>query len=83
MAAVLFGGLFADGGAFRNGQQITAYAKGGIVGKPTIFPMANGMGLMGEAGPEAVLPLTAHVVWSSGCGICIGNMRRQLFLSNG
>lgn len=54
----LFGGLFADGGAFRNGQQITAYAKGGIVGKPTIFPMANGMGLMGEAGPEAVLPLT-------------------------
>lgn len=53
-----FGSLFADGGAFKGGQQITAYARGGIVGKPTIFPMANGMGLMGEAGPEAVLPLT-------------------------
>jgi phage-related minor tail protein len=27
------------------------------VGRPTIFPMARGMGLMGEAGPEAVMPL--------------------------
>src|SRR4029077_7987935 len=27
--------------------------------RPTFFPMANGgMGLMGEAGPEAVMPLT-------------------------
>ena len=30
---------------------------GGIVNRPTLFPMANGMGLMGEAGPEGVLPL--------------------------
>ena len=30
---------------------------GGIVYRPTLFPMANGMGLMGEAGPEGVLPL--------------------------
>ena len=54
------GGGFLESadGAFKGGQQITAYARGGIVGKPTIFPMANGMGLMGEAGPEAVLPLT-------------------------
>lgn len=38
---------FASGAAFANG----------IVTKPTIFPMANGAGLMGEAGPEGVLPL--------------------------
>ena len=25
---------------------------------PTMFPMANGTGLMGEAGPEAIVPLT-------------------------
>ena len=25
--------------------------------KPTLFPMAQGMGLMGEAGPEAIMPL--------------------------
>jgi len=51
------GGLFADGAAFQGGSVIP-FAKGGIVGRPTIFPMARGMGLMGEAGPEAVMPLT-------------------------
>lgn len=51
-----FGGLFADGAAFSGGR-VVPFAKGGIVTKPTIFPMARGMGLMGEAGPEAVMPL--------------------------
>jgi lambda family phage tail tape measure protein len=53
-------GLFgsAKGNVFSHGQSMTAYAKGGIVTKPTIFPMSNGTGLMGEAGPEAVMPLT-------------------------
>jgi hypothetical protein len=51
-------GLFknANGNAFVNGQ-VQKYAYGGIVKKPTLFPMANGMGLMGEAGAEAILPL--------------------------
>jgi hypothetical protein len=49
---------FADGGAFSGGRQIQAYANGGIVGGPTYFPMAGGKtGLMGEAGPEAIMPL--------------------------
>ena len=47
---------FADGAAFQGGRVIP-FAKGGIVTRPTIFPMAHGMGLMGEAGPEAVMPL--------------------------
>lgn len=46
----------ANGNIFNSGQ-IMAFANGGIVSKPTLFPMANGMGLMGEAGPEAVMPL--------------------------
>ena len=50
----MFGGssgmFFAKGG-------LIPYAAGGIVHRPTVFPMANGMGLMGEAGPEAVMPL--------------------------
>lgn len=50
------GGLFADGAVFQGGQVIP-FAKGGIVTKPTIFPLARGIGLMGEAGPEAVMPL--------------------------
>jgi phage-related minor tail protein len=36
---------------------IVPFAKGGIVNSPTIFPFAKGIGLMGEAGPEAILPL--------------------------
>ena len=33
------------------------FAYGGIVSRPTTFPMKNGMGLMGEAGAEAIMPL--------------------------
>jgi len=33
------------------------FAKGGVVDKPTLFPFAKGIGLMGEAGPEAIMPL--------------------------
>ena len=36
---------------------IVPYAKGGIVNSPTLFPFAKGVGLMGEAGPEAIMPL--------------------------
>ena len=28
-----------------------------MVSRPTVFPFARGIGLMGEAGPEAILPL--------------------------
>ena len=46
----------ANGNVFaRNG--IVPYAKGGIVNKPQLFPFSRGIGLMGEAGPEAILPL--------------------------
>tara|TARA_R100000315_G_C5196580_1_gene115145 strand:- start:350 stop:946 length:597 start_codon:yes stop_codon:yes gene_type:complete len=56
--AGFLGGLFgnADGNAFVDGK-VQKYAYGGIVNKPTLFPMANGMGLMGEAGAEAIMPL--------------------------
>lgn len=36
----------------------TAFASGGIIGSPTYFPLSEGLGVAGEAGPEAVLPLT-------------------------
>ena len=49
---------FADGGVIQSGKQVQAYANGGVVGGPTYFPMAGGKtGLMGEAGPEAIMPL--------------------------
>jgi lambda family phage tail tape measure protein len=52
------GGLmpFADGGAFTGGR-VMPFAKGGVVSGATAFPMRGGTGLMGEAGPEAIMPL--------------------------
>jgi phage-related minor tail protein len=54
----LVGGImpFAKGGAFSQGR-VMPFAKGGLVSSPTMFPMRGGRGLMGEAGPEAILPL--------------------------
>jgi phage-related minor tail protein len=57
VAGVMGAGMpFANGGAFSQGK-VMPFAKGGIVGAPTTFPMRGGRGLMGEAGPEAIMPL--------------------------
>lgn len=45
----------ANGGVV-SGAGISAHS-GTIVSSPTVFPFAKGVGLMGEAGPEAILPL--------------------------
>ena len=50
LTASAMGNVFAQNG-------IQKFARGGIVDKPTVFPFANGIGLMGEAGPEAIMPL--------------------------
>jgi lambda family phage tail tape measure protein len=56
------GSIQADGGAWSSGVQM--FADGGafsnsVVSKPTAFGMASGQtGVMGEAGPEAIMPLT-------------------------
>ncbi|KFI33121.1 tail protein [Haematobacter missouriensis] len=48
---------FATGGGFAGGR-VMPFARGGVVSAPTTFPMRGGAtGLMGEAGPEAILPL--------------------------
>ena len=50
-------GTYAHGAAFRHGN-VVPFASGGLVGGPTTFPMSGGRtGLMGEAGPEAIMPL--------------------------
>jgi hypothetical protein len=62
---------FADGGVFSGGNVVPSakgnifsggnvipFAKGGVVSSPMTFPMTGGKtGLMGEAGPEAIMPL--------------------------
>lgn len=48
----------AKNGKVFNKGKVVPFARGGVVNKPTVFPMAKGAGLMGEAGPEAIMPLT-------------------------
>jgi len=62
----LFGGLFggtptnaiaASGAKIQNGA-CERYAMGGVIGAPAYFPLpSGGLGLAGEAGPEAIMPL--------------------------
>lgn len=48
----------AKGGAWWMGSQLKQFAMGGVVTRRTPFAMANGgVGEMGEAGPEAIMPL--------------------------
>ncbi len=52
-----FGSLLAQGVTGAMGS-IMPFAKGGVISQATAFPMRGGMGLMGEAGPEAIMPLS-------------------------
>ncbi len=54
----IMGWLFnAKGNAFSQGNVIP-FANGGVVSSATMFPMSGGRsGVMGEAGPEAIMPL--------------------------
>jgi phage-related minor tail protein len=65
LGSLLAGGLnsavagmmpFADGASFSQGR-VMPFAQGGVVSGPVSFPMRGGTGLMGEAGPEAIMPL--------------------------
>lgn len=49
------GGMFGGGGM---GGPIIPFADGGIIASPGYFPLGRGTGLAGEAGPEAILPLS-------------------------
>lgn len=48
--------LNAKGGVYES-HDLSQYS-GSVVSSPTMFAFAKGAGLMGEAGPEAIMPLT-------------------------
>jgi phage-related minor tail protein len=53
--SALLGGIsgavpFAKGG-------VVPFASGGVISSPSYFPLGKNIGLAGEAGPEAILPL--------------------------
>lgn len=49
-------------GGFKNEEgdamTITPFSSGGVIGAPSYFPRSGGLGLAGEAGPEAIMPLS-------------------------
>jgi lambda family phage tail tape measure protein len=47
---------FAKGDVFSGSPSLSAYS-GQVVNSPTPFLFASGAGIMGEAGPEAIMPL--------------------------
>ncbi len=56
--------LNAKGGAYAS-ESLSSYSNS-IVSTPTYFAFAKGAGLMGEAGPEAIMPLTRSADGSLG-----------------
>ncbi|HCQ6954747.1 phage tail tape measure protein [Citrobacter sp. Cpo142] len=62
--------LNAKGGAYAS-EGLSAYSNS-IVSTPTYFAFAKGAGLMGEAGPEAIMPLTRSADGSLGVRM-VGN----------
>lgn len=80
---------FAKGGAFSGGVQM--FADGGVVSSPTAFPMAGGRtGVMGEAGPEAIMPLSRDSsgklgvkMQGSGGGAQVVNVQPQINVTVG
>ena len=70
----------ANGGGFDNGIQF--FADGDVFDKPTMFQSTRGLGVMGEAGPEAIMPLSRGAdgklgvksAGTSGGGLTVGTI---------
>ena len=73
----------AKGNYFNKG--IMAFAKGGmftnqIIDSPTLFKFARGTGLMGEAGPEAIMPLKRDS--QGNLGVSGGGQKTEVVINN-
>ena len=81
MSAGGFASLFAaEGAAFGPGGQLMRFARGGVVSRPTLFKFAGGTGVMGEAGPEAIMPLKRSA--SGALGVEASNAGVQVNIIN-
>ncbi len=56
LSGLLTGGFGSLGGAMS--VPVAPFADGGIVASPSYFPTGRGLGLMGESGAEAIMPLS-------------------------
>lgn len=51
-------GFFSGGTARGGSSPVSFFADGGVVAAPSYFAMGRGLGLMGERGAEAIMPLS-------------------------
>ncbi|MFN0192661.1 MAG: phage tail tape measure protein [Aestuariivirga sp.] len=81
----LLGSVFANArGNLISAGRIKPFAQGGVINSPVMFPLRGGLGLAGEAGPEAIMPLARGRdgklgvrMAGSGQGITINIMARD------
>jgi phage-related minor tail protein len=69
----------AVSGLFGGAAKLTPFADGGVVSRPTFFPMGGDMGLMGEAGSEAILPLKRGADGALGVAAATGGPTQIVF----
>ncbi|ENA4398920.1 phage tail tape measure protein, partial [Escherichia coli] len=70
----------ADGGVYQSAD-LSRYS-GTVVNRPTFFAFAKGAGVMGEAGPEAILPLRRGADGKLGVVANIGGSGMAMFEQN-
>jgi hypothetical protein len=82
-AATAYNTMLAANRGGGGGIPISGFAKGGVFDGPIMFPMREGMGMMGEAGPEAIMPLARGSDGSLGVRVNGGGADGMAKLING
>ena len=80
----LFSGLLGSALPFAKGGitgGVQAFASGGVVSSPTYFPNGGSMGLMGEAGSEAIMPLQRGSDGRLGVGVSGGGKQTPVVIT--
>ena len=75
LTSSLGGGIASLLSGSAGGSGVTAFAEGGVVAAPTYFSAGGGLGLMGERGAEAILPLARGPDGSLGVAASGGGQR--------
>jgi lambda family phage tail tape measure protein len=71
-----------SGGGYRHGGAFQRFGRGDVFHSPQVFPMAVGYGVMAEAGPEAVMPLTRIGGDLGGKGGGGGGLEQTIIVNN-
>lgn len=77
----LAGGLATTLQGSLGAQTVTPFAKGGVLAAPAYFPLQNGLGLAGERGAEAIMPLARGPDGRLGVQMASGRQTGQVIVN--